>query len=349
MRPSVSLASLVVFAFLGGCAARSALVERPVPKPALAATSSAPSRPTAPTPSVPDAKTEEELASAEVERRVEEELAQARSRPEAPVPPAPYAASCPNTATSPLLAACRPGKPANGCNECPSYTGFDGLNNGQLEIVLRGSFSGPYEEAIVSVTGCEAHAENYGGLLLTRKVDGGWVRLVYLPGIVPEKCQAGPQIEGASRVVCFEQHGLNSGTYETIATLIDFRTRRVDHLLYAMCEDGIDVERVRWAGVDKREVQVSVAYGVERHNDGDQCVDVRGAPRRAELFYAETSGEYAPTSATETLLRKLKPRNADQMLDPAVAAATGASERIPRELLPERSRQSWSEQLCLEP
>jgi hypothetical protein len=117
-----------------------------------------------------------------------------------------------------------------------------------------------------------------------------------------------------------------------MATLIDFGARRVDH-----------------PGADKRELRVSVAYGVERNNDGDQCVAVRGAQRRTELVYVEVSGEYAPTPATATQLRKLKPVDADHALDPSVAAATGASERIPPELLPERARQSFDELLCLEP
>jgi hypothetical protein len=88
---------------------------------------------------------------------------------------------------------------------------------------------------------------------------------------------------------------------------------------------------------------------VRRDNDGQGCVDVGGTQQRAELVYVEASGGYAPTPATEQRLRKLKPRDPEHALDPAVAAATGASERIPSELMPERAQQPFNELLCLEP
>jgi hypothetical protein len=219
---------------------------------------------------------------------------------------------------------------------------------GRVDLLLRGSFSGPYEEALLVVGGCEAHAQNYGGLLLTRKVEGGWVKVVYLAGVVPRSCEASAKVDGAARIACREVHRLNSGTYETEATLIDFRARRVDVLLDVMCEDGIDVERVRWAGAAKRELRVSVAFGAQRDNDGQGCFDVRGKQRHAELAYVEASGQFAPTPATETQLRSLKPRDPDHVLDPAVAAATGSSERVPPELLPERAPQSFAEPNCFE-
>jgi hypothetical protein len=200
MRPTSTLALL---ALVVGCAARSQDVAAPVPKPAVSATSSV--APPSPTPSASATAAND----SKKEARVEQKLAEERKPSEGPSPPAPYAASCPNTAKSPLLAACKAGKRAGSCAQCPTYTAFAGSDHAQADLALRGSFSGPYEEALVIVGGCEPHSENYGGLLLTRKVDGGWVTLAYLPGVVPQSCDAGPKVDGASRVVCVESHGLN--------------------------------------------------------------------------------------------------------------------------------------------
>lgn len=344
MRPSPRL---LILALLSGCAARSPEVAEPLATPTVAATSSAPQPPPVVTPADPGANSRKDAAIREVEQRVEHELAEQRSHPEPMAPPEPYAV-CEKPAASPLLAACKPGPRAGTCSECPSYTSFAGPGTARVDLLLRGSFSGPYEEAIFVVGGCEAHANNYGGLLLTRKVEGGWAKVAYLPGVAPQRCEASPPVNGAARIACLEVYGMNSGTYVTQASLIDFRARRFDVLLNAVCEDGIDVERVRWAGADKGELRVSVTFGVQRDNDGQGCVDVGGKKRRAELTYVEASGQLAPTPATETQLRSLKVRDPDDTLDPAVAAATGASERVPPELLPERARQSFDEPNCFE-
>ena len=53
--------------------------------------------------------------------------------------------------------------------------------------------------------------------------------------------------------------------------------------------------------------------------------------------------------SAQRLSAELKPQAPGDALDPAVAAATHSSERIPVELLPERAQQSFNEPNCLEP
>lgn len=177
------------------------------------------------------------------------------------------------------------------------------------------------------VGGCEPHSENYGALLLVRKVDGGWAKVVYLRGVVPRCCEAGAKVGGATRVVCLETYGMNGGTYVTQASLIDFRARRVDLLVHTECEDGIDVEGVHWSDAEKSKLRVSVTHGEQRDNDGSGCVRVGGTSRPADLDYVETNGEFVPTPATEQQLRDLKVR----------------------QLLPTRVRLSFDEPNCMAP
>jgi hypothetical protein len=262
----------------------------------------------------------------------------------------PFGIACQKAAPDPLRAACAAGNVPERCARCPNFTGFAGGENGVVTMVRHGSFSGPYPEAIVRLNGCEGHVANWGGMLLVRQVSDGWVPITYLPGVVPLSCDVVSDAANVSRLACQEHYGLNSGTYLSGATVIDFRTRRVDSLISGMCEDGRDVEAVRWVGVGQQSVEVTVSFGLLRDNDGQRCFDRSGKKRHAVLTYVEEGSAFQPSDAARNKLLAMVPApRANEALDPAVRAAVQYKPKVPKDLLPEPHETHFVDPECPNP
>jgi hypothetical protein len=230
------------------------------------------------------------------------------------------------------------------------FTGFQGAQGGTVKVFLRGSFSGPYPEALVTILGCEGHSENWGGLLLVRELQEGWIPTTYLAGVVPRRCDVQDGADGVARLACEEQYSLNSGTYFTAASVIDFQAQRATWLLSGMCEDGRDVDQVRWGGADQHSVEVTVSFGVRRDNDGQHCFDLGGKKRSAVLVYTEQGQAFEPSEPTKATLLSMVPKPpSDEAIDPAVQAATHYRPKVPKYLLPERHEASFADVPCPQP
>lgn len=196
------------------------------------------------------------------------------------------------------------------------------------------------------VPGCEGHHLNYGGVTLTRLVDGGWVPVVYVAGFLPQRCDVRVERSGGSRLACLEAYGLNSGTYMTIASVVDWREGRVDWLLQGQCEEGFDIEDVRWSVAEPPTVNVSLTFGVSRDNDGDHCFDRFRTKQRMKLDYELVGGARPTEASLQKLLRLRPPTPPQDRLDPAVARATGYRERVPKHLLPAEGEPSFTDVSC---
>ncbi len=145
-------------------------------------------------------------------------------------------------AATPLGAACH--GPSKAC-QCPDFSGFP-EGKGRATLLRQGSFSGPYPEALVEVMMCEGHANNWGGTVLVRKLDVGWLPIGYVVGFVPHSCSAHRGADGLERLACLEGYGLNQGTYSTSASVVDFAAKHYDVPSEAVREDARDVKGVRW-------------------------------------------------------------------------------------------------------
>ena len=92
---------------------------------------------------------------------------------------------------------------------CPKFTGFAGDDLGwSLEKVTRGHFLSPTsDDAILSMSGCEPHAANFGGsILLTRRLNR-WVLIWYKAGVETSRCHRVPLRSGREILACMGTYG----------------------------------------------------------------------------------------------------------------------------------------------
>jgi hypothetical protein len=235
----------------------------------------------------------------------------------------------------PLDAVCR--GPAASC-KCPDFSSFP-EGTGRAWLLQRGSFAGPFHEALVTLMMCGAHSENFGGTVLVRQLPVGWLPIGYVPGFVPRSCTAHRGPDGLDRLACFESYGLNQGTYNTSASVVDFAAKHYDLLLSGECEDARDVRSVRWASSTAQnfDVNVVIERGEKRDNIDSACRTVSGSPFPSTASYVFSASGYAPTPKTEKLLWSLVPPPSDP-IDPTVAAAviTPPAQTLAHELRPAR-------------
>jgi len=77
-----------------------------------------------------------------------------------------------------------------GCRgSCPEFTGLAGAEGWTLAAVTRGHFlSGHSDDAVLSMTDCEPHSENFSGTILLTHRAQKWTMLWYKAGIDTERC-----------------------------------------------------------------------------------------------------------------------------------------------------------------
>jgi len=115
-----------------------------------------------------------------------------------------------------LLEAVCPGEVVNGdeieCREgCPDFTSFGSIGDRfrwSLQAVTRGHFlSATSEDAVLWMTGCEPHSENFGGTALVTRRAERWTMLWYKAGVQTEKCHKVPLRNGREILICIATAG----------------------------------------------------------------------------------------------------------------------------------------------
>lgn len=97
-----------------------------------------------------------------------------------------------------------------GCSgACPQFTGFPREDFGwQLVAVTRGHFlSTQSDDAVLWMTGCEPHAENWGGTILLTRASQTWEMLWYKAGIDTAQCHKVRLQTGREILVCLGVSG----------------------------------------------------------------------------------------------------------------------------------------------
>jgi hypothetical protein len=92
--------------------------------------------------------------------------------------------------------------------ECPSFTTFPDFEDWELTGVTRGHFlSTSSDDAVLSMTGCEPHGENWGGTVLLTREPRGWKMLWYKAGVETSKCHKVPVENAREILVCLGSYG----------------------------------------------------------------------------------------------------------------------------------------------
>ena len=96
---------------------------------------------------------------------------------------------------------------------CPEFTAMKGYDlDWGIARITRGHFLSPTsEDAVLSMSGCEPHALNFGGTILLTRSTGNWTKLWYKGGVPTEKCHRG-KLQGARDIlVCLGEWGAQGG------------------------------------------------------------------------------------------------------------------------------------------
>jgi hypothetical protein len=103
------------------------------------------------------------------------------------------------------------------CAVCPSYTDFHGSRKQpfNLQKVLRGHFSNTTsEQLLLGLSGCEDHADGFGGSALLTREGAGWKKAGYFKAFRPSDCLSFKGRDGLERLACRE-NDMHFGTSES--------------------------------------------------------------------------------------------------------------------------------------
>ncbi len=91
---------------------------------------------------------------------------------------------------------------------CPKESGFPG-QDWTLQRVLRGHFRSPAsEDAVLAISGCESHADNFGGTVLLTRDSGRWRMLWYKAGVPSAECHRVKLQSGRDILICLGGYGM---------------------------------------------------------------------------------------------------------------------------------------------
>jgi hypothetical protein len=92
---------------------------------------------------------------------------------------------------------------------CPEFTSFGGDSfDWSLARVTFGHFLTPSsEDAVLWMSECEPHSENWGGTILLTRRAGRWTMVWYKPGVQTEHCHKVAMQDGREILVCVGQFG----------------------------------------------------------------------------------------------------------------------------------------------
>jgi len=112
-----------------------------------------------------------------------------------------------------------------GCRgPCPDVAAFGGEDLGRsISAVMRGHFLSPQsDDAVLSMSGCEPHSENFGGTVLLTMRSQKWTMLWYKAGVDTSECHKVKFRDGREILVCLGDLGAQ-GTVETQLYIEDLR------------------------------------------------------------------------------------------------------------------------------
>jgi hypothetical protein len=110
------------------------------------------------------------------------------------------------------------------CDVCPSYTDFHGnrKESFNLQKVFRGHFSiTTHEQALLVLSGCENHADGFGGTALLTREGAGWKKSGYFKAFKPSECLSFKASGGLERLAC-QEDDMHFGTAESWIETVSF-------------------------------------------------------------------------------------------------------------------------------
>jgi hypothetical protein len=92
---------------------------------------------------------------------------------------------------------------------CPDLTDFKGAEQEwSLDRVTRGHFRSPQsDDAVLSMSGCESHAFNFGGTILLTRQSGKWTMLWYKGGVPTKNFHRVKLQSGREILICLGEYG----------------------------------------------------------------------------------------------------------------------------------------------
>jgi hypothetical protein len=108
-----------------------------------------------------------------------------------------------------------------GCSVCPDGTGFAGIANWKLEAITFGHFLAPgSQDALISGSDCESHADGLSGSYLFTKAGSAWSKYWYSPGQNTSDCKKFPGSDGRDFLIC-GAHDMHQGAADWFLYLVD--------------------------------------------------------------------------------------------------------------------------------
>lgn len=221
---------------------------------------------------------------------------------------------------------CKGGAQTGECRVCPSFTNDNGFDDKMtLEGVTYGKFLNSKDTyALLDLSGCEPHANNFGGSVLLRwRGLTHWELVKYFPGLRSYDCQKYPAVNGRELLLCrgdYEGMGIvdtslfsldfarfAAGASEPEVTpLFMLEDSREACLKTASAQSLLDWRSVRLGTGSGLRVTVRSGFGPTGVMP-DTCSDTSAEiPTRAyTLEYLFDGKAFAPTSSTQAALQRL--------------------------------------------
>lgn len=238
----------------------------------------------------------------------------------------------PKQARELMSSVCQGGAQKGECSVCPSFVGDDGFDDKMtLEGVTYGKFlNGKDTYALLDLSGCEPHANNFGGSVLLRwRGLTRWDFVKYFPGLRSSDCQKYPASGGQETLVCRGDYA-GMGIVDTSLFSLDF-TRFAAGAAEPDASTLFMLEDSREACLKTASAQSLLGWELVRLNNRsglrvtlrsgsgptgqtpETCSDTGpDIPTRAyTLEYIFDGKAFLPTPATRTTLQRLLKDNPD--------------------------------------
>ncbi|WP_424949783.1 hypothetical protein [Deinococcus sp.] len=228
-----------------------------------------------------------------------------------------------------LASVCRSGATTGTCKTCPDFVGEAGFEGTMtLEAVTYGRFLNNTDTyALLDLSGCEAHANNFGGsVLLQWRGLTRWDFVKYLPGLRSGDCQKYPAAGGRETLLC-EGGYMGMGIVDTSLFQVDLArypagtSDKPDYGTLFILEDSTAAclstatvqsleswEQVKLNGDALPDLRVKVRSGFGKTGvNPDSCDGTASniSTRPYTLDYTFDGKKFTPTQATRAVLRQL--------------------------------------------
>src|SRR5580704_9247500 len=115
-----------------------------------------------------------------------------------------------------LVQICPDQSSESGCDVCPKDTNSPG-GKWESKAVFFGHFVSPSsEDALVSGSGCESHADDFGGSFLLTKQGLSWHKVRYVAGLIAFDCHKLTGSDGRDRLICGQADSWQGDEYSSV-------------------------------------------------------------------------------------------------------------------------------------